>query len=73
MTITSVVKKPSGLWIVTDDAGVRYATRSDFQAALAERYRELGTEVRLHSNKGWFYRELHEITPVAKDHIGEVA
>jgi hypothetical protein len=64
MTITRVTQQPSGLWIVTDAAGVRYATRSAFQAAAAERYRELGTDVQIQSGAGWYYRDLHEMSPV---------
>lgn len=69
MTITTVKKQPSGFWVITDAAGTRYATKSNFQAALADRYRELGTEVRIDSASGWYYRDLREIAPVAKQDV----
>jgi hypothetical protein len=62
VTITSVVRGQS-FWKVTDSLGRKYATKSDFMAAAADRYRTLGTPVRLRSNSGWIYRALYDIQP----------
>jgi hypothetical protein len=66
-TIVDVRRQVSGLWIVTDSTGTRHATRSDFQAAVASRYRELRTPVQIESASGWWYKDLREISPVAKE------
>jgi hypothetical protein len=73
MTITSVDKMPSGRWIVIASDGSRYQTRSMFLASVAERYRELVTEVRIKSGSGFYDRELREIDPVMPRAKTEVA
>lgn len=64
MTITAVKQQPSGLWLITDDAGTVYATKSPFTAALADRARELQAAVSILSVRGWYYRELKRLSIV---------
>jgi hypothetical protein len=62
ITITSVVEGKS-FWKITDSMGRKFATKSQFLAAAADRYRQLGTDVVLHSRSGWIYRALDDISP----------
>ena len=62
MKIVSIQQRPSGLFIVTDDHGTRYATSSQYLATLAQRAMELDKPVAILSFRGWYYRNLHEIT-----------
>ena len=64
MTITAVKQQPSGLWLITDDAGTIYATKSQFKAALADRARETHAAVSILSVRGWYYRELKRLSIV---------
>lgn len=61
MTIASVTKQPSGLFVITDSAGQKHATRNAWLASLADRFREQGTDVELYSSSGWYYRDLWSI------------
>lgn len=56
--IASVVKKPSGLWVITDTAGKKYATRNSWKASIADRARERGKKVLILSYSGWYYDDL---------------
>ena len=58
MTITEVRKQRSGLWLITDDRGTRYSTRSALKASIAQRAKELGQAVAITDGRGWFYRDL---------------
>jgi hypothetical protein len=68
VTITSVVRGQS-FWKVTDSLGRKYATKSEFMAAAADRYRQLGTDVVLHSRSGWIYRALDDISPRVSEKV----
>jgi len=66
-TIISVTQQPSGLFVIRDRDGVRYATKSALLASLADRHRAAETPVELFSVAGWYYRELWSIhDPAAK-------
>lgn len=65
MTIADVKKQPSGLFVITDDAGERYATKDPWKASVAEEARKGERQVSILSFRGWFYRDLRSITVVA--------
>lgn len=62
--IAKVVQKPSGLWVITDTNGTRYATRSALKASIADRARIRGKAVIIGCGSGWFYENLHSIREV---------
>lgn len=64
MTITSVVQRPSGWWIVTDSTGEQHGTKSAWMASLAQRLHEKEAEVAILSFRGWSFRELRNITEI---------
>jgi hypothetical protein len=61
--VASVERRPT-LWRITDDEGVRWATKDAWLASLADRYRESRQTVRLMGPAGWYYRSLEHIEPV---------
>lgn len=67
MTITAVHRQPSGLWLITDSAGVRYATKNALLVSVALAMHILKAPVSMVASTGWYYRELHQITQRVPD------
>lgn len=61
MRIAAVHQQPSGLWLVTDDKGQKYATKNDRLVAQAREAVTSGAPVSILSLQGWFYRELQAV------------